>query len=308
MDDGRSVGEAAALLGLAPATLRSWQRRYGLHPSRRSAGGHRRYTTEDLHRLGRVRELTLGGLAPAAAARLVQLEHPTPDVVGHGAEALRRSAPRQRRTGPGGRVLALPGGTPHARGLARAASQLDVAQTVRILEESLAAHGVLATYDGLIRPVLSAAGELWVRTGTGVEIEHLFSEATTEALRHHRRTLAAPSSPRVVLTCAPNEAHTLPILVLAAALAERGIGCRVSGPRMPAAALRATVRLTRAAAVFIWAQQTDRDLDGALAAIPRLRPAVRVVVGGPGWGDVEVPGSVKRAASAGEALDLLAGL
>ena len=33
-----------------------------------------------------------------------------------------------------------------------------------------------------------------------MEIEHLFSEATAEALRHRRRALAAPSSPRVVLT------------------------------------------------------------------------------------------------------------
>jgi len=318
-DDGQSVGQAAALLGISPATLRSWQRRYGLLPSRRSPGGHRRYTTGDLALLGRVRALILAGESPSVAARSVRGdwadagggdaggggEAAGAGEAGSGGEAA--GGGRARPGGPGGPGLAVPGAGTRARGLARAASQLDVHAATAIIEAALASDGVLATWDGLVRPVLWAAGDLWARTGTGVEVEHLFSEATIEALRHHRRARQVTAPASVLLACAPDEHHALPVHVLAAALAERGVASRVTGPRMPAAALGVTIRRTRATAVFVWAQLDRPDLAEALAAVPRLRPAVRVVVGGPGWDAVELPARVARAASAAEALDLMVG-
>ena len=46
-----SISEAAEALGVSPETLRSWERRYGLLTSKRTAGGRRRYTEEDIDRL-----------------------------------------------------------------------------------------------------------------------------------------------------------------------------------------------------------------------------------------------------------------
>jgi len=54
---------------VAPATLRTWDRRYGLGPSARTAGSHRRYTPEDVARLLVMRRLTLEGVAPVDAAK-----------------------------------------------------------------------------------------------------------------------------------------------------------------------------------------------------------------------------------------------
>src|SRR4051794_29387468 len=45
---GLPVTAAARRLGLAASTLRSWERRYGLGPSLRTLGGHRRYSAGDL--------------------------------------------------------------------------------------------------------------------------------------------------------------------------------------------------------------------------------------------------------------------
>nr|BFF18909.1 hypothetical protein GCM10025730_24300 [Promicromonospora thailandica] len=59
----------ARRLGVAPATLRTWDRRYGLGPSGRTAGSHRRYTPDDVARLLVMRRLTLEGVAPVDAAR-----------------------------------------------------------------------------------------------------------------------------------------------------------------------------------------------------------------------------------------------
>ena len=40
------VGVVADWLGIPASTLRTWERRYGLGPSERTRGGHRRYTEQ----------------------------------------------------------------------------------------------------------------------------------------------------------------------------------------------------------------------------------------------------------------------
>lgn len=67
---GLAVAAVARRLGVAPATLRTWDRRYGLGPSQHEAGAHRRYSTQDVGRLLVMRRLTVEGLAPSDAARV----------------------------------------------------------------------------------------------------------------------------------------------------------------------------------------------------------------------------------------------
>ncbi|MCW2615798.1 MAG: transcriptional regulator, MerR family, partial [Frankiales bacterium] len=78
MDDERiddrgprlTVAAVAHRLGVAPATLRTWDRRYGLGPGEHAAGAHRRYSPDDVLRLQTMRRLTLEGVPPAEAARV----------------------------------------------------------------------------------------------------------------------------------------------------------------------------------------------------------------------------------------------
>lgn len=51
------IGEAAELAGVSSRTLRYYEELGLLHPARYSAGGARRYTSEDVDRLRRIREL-----------------------------------------------------------------------------------------------------------------------------------------------------------------------------------------------------------------------------------------------------------
>ncbi|WP_461022920.1 MerR family transcriptional regulator [Thalassiella azotivora] len=66
------VAAVARRLGVAPATLRTWARRYGLGPPAHTAGAHRQYTPEDLARLLEMRRLTVQGVAPGEAARIAR--------------------------------------------------------------------------------------------------------------------------------------------------------------------------------------------------------------------------------------------
>jgi hypothetical protein len=85
---GFSVGTVARRLGVAPSTLRTWNRRYGIGARELSPGKHRRYTAEDITRLEHMQKLILRGAAPADAARAAMTAPvaPAPDSAAGGAE------------------------------------------------------------------------------------------------------------------------------------------------------------------------------------------------------------------------------
>ncbi|HEU4674760.1 MAG TPA: MerR family transcriptional regulator [Motilibacteraceae bacterium] len=365
-----TVAAVARRLGVAPATLRTWDRRYGLGPSAHTAGAHRRYTADDLARLALMRRLVLEGVAPAEAARTAlatpagtaddsrvasvttlpgSAEAPSgprptlPDPFagldfslddaddagdGGGQGGADRgddgwgtprrldataadlgaedSTPAGR--GGGGRVLPMPDGTPAARGLARAAMALDSTACAQLLRSSLDRRGVVTTWESLVVPVLVGIGERWQSTGQGVEVEHLLSEVLVGALRSVTLRLRQPVNPRpVLLACAEDEQHSLPIHVLAAALAERQIGTSVLGPRVPWEALGAAIRRSGPLAVFVWSQLPVTGTSHQLSGLPSLRPAPLVFVGGPGWDVAALPTGIRATGSLAEAVEQLVG-
>jgi len=313
-----SIGAVAAQLGVAPETVRSWGTRYGLVPSSRTGGGHRRYSAADLTRLIRMQRLVGYGVAPARAA---QQALATPE---DGSDAVLtlageddagsathppRPADRRRRGGPGGRVLAIRDGSPEARGLARAAGRLDVDAVGGMLGDLLAEWGAVATWIQVLRPVLVAVGRKWERTGDGIEVEHLLSEATVEALRAHRQCQvhAVPGRP-VLLACSSEDLHVLPLHIIAAALSEHRVPLRMLGARVPLTTLTAAVRRTGASAVFVWRQIKPAGVeqrDEYRLELTPTRPPVLAVVGGPGWDGVDLPARTRRAADLAEAVAVL---
>lgn len=301
-----SIGSAAAQLGVAPETLRSWGRRYGLSPSSRTNGGHRRYSSGDMTRLIRMQHLVAGGMTPARAAMTVQSEPDDPQAVRFTlvrTEDAQRPV-RRRPGGPGGRILAVPGASRESRGLARAVSRLDADAIGDILRELLRERGTAKTWDVVI-PVLVAIGDRWNGTGECVEIEHLLSEVCTDALRAHRAVQLRPTPGRpVLLAASPDEQHVLPVHVLAAALAEQRIPVRVLGAALPMIALNTAIARSGASAVFVWRQMPgESGLRGLV--LPRSRPPVRVLVGGPGFEGVPLPPGVRFASSLQEATGIL---
>jgi MerR family transcriptional regulator, light-induced transcriptional regulator len=307
-----TVSAVAHRLGVAPATLRTWARRYGLGPTEHAAGAHRRYTAADVARLETMRRLTLDGVPPAEAARVASAA-PSPALDGGSVAPGRvssgpmpdRHGRLASRGGPGGRVLALPGADGVVRGLGRAAMALDAHEVTRTVREQVEHHGVLHTWEHVLRPVLVAVGERWAATGQGVEVEHLVSDCTASVLRSVAdRAGEAPGRRPALLSCAPDEQHALPLHALAAALAERGLGTRTLGPAMPADAIRAAVRRTGPALLFVWSQLPGTAGRAMLDELPVTRPPTSLVVGGPGWEHHPLPERVTVATDLPHALEL----
>lgn len=278
-----TIAAVARRLGVAPATLRSWERRYGLGPSARTTGSHRRYTPADVAALVRMRRLTLEGVSPAEAARCALdpavEETPAPELEFRGGAAAR------------------------ARGLSRAALALDGPAVREALREAVDADGVLATWEGLLAPVLRAIGDRWAATGEGVEVEHLLSETAIAVLTSIHADPPAPARP-VLLACADGEQHNLPLHALCAALAERRVAARMLGAAVPPAALAAAVRRTGPAALVVHAEMPEHAVAGLLAAVPVLRPPTAVLASGAGWTPEALPERVTYVHDLGEAVHL----
>jgi DNA-binding transcriptional MerR regulator len=290
-DAGLSAGEAARRIGVAATTIRTWDRRYGLGPSYREPGRHRRYSEHDLARLELMRRLTVDGVAPAEAARIAKA---TGDLTGQ--------VPLDvtlRPSGPPPRPAPAPG---TAKGLRRAALALDPADVNRLLDLALAV-GVVRAWTAVIGPALRDLGSQYSAAGRYIAAEHLLSGAISAALA---RVPRPPTRPRVLLGCAPSEQHSLPMEALAAALAERGVASRMLGARVPTNALRDTLTRTGPAAVLIWAHASataDYDQIAEAGGTPP-RPAI-VAACGPGWDPGSLPGGVVLLTSFRRALAVL---
>lgn len=283
---GLTVAAVARRLGVAPATLRTWDRRYGLGPTAHAAGAHRRYDSDDIARLEHMRRLVLAGVAPGEAARAARdLDVAAIESTADDDSAIAEFASTEASTRHGGgHVVAMPGGAPAARGLARAAVSLDSAACESIISDTLARRGVVWTWDHLLVPVLIGVGQRWEQTGTGIEVEHVLSEAVQAVLNAKvQGSFTAVNVRPVLLAGADGEAHTLPLWAIAAGLSERRISVRMLGARTPSEALGAAVRRTGPAAVVLWSQTPDTGALSNLEHMPDMRPEPVVILAGPGW-------------------------
>ena len=66
-----SIGAVAQMLAIPPATLRTWEERYGLPVPERSPGGHRIYSRDQVEQLRFVKAQVDQGISPADAHRLL---------------------------------------------------------------------------------------------------------------------------------------------------------------------------------------------------------------------------------------------
>ena len=263
-----TVAAVARRIGVAPATLRTWDRRYGLGPSEHIEGEHRRYCPNDLAKLTLMRRLIVSGVAPSDAAQQAR------DFKGEVklSKIVKEIEVREDV------VDAL------YKGL----ESFDRSYVEATLEHEISTYGIESAWADVIVPTLFMIGEEWELNQQGIEIEHLFSEILKKILHQRVTELKRPINVRPVLLAAVGEElHSLPIYALAAALCERNIETYVLGARTPLTALSAMVERCAPPAIFLWAQLPKNAEEKYWKEIPAIRPAPRIVVGGPGWDSVE---------------------
>lgn len=225
-DPGLPISAVSALLGVPAATLRTWENRYRLFLTDRTAGGHRRYHERDVLVLGRMRDEVARGRDPATAAILARA-----DVAGP-AYGQRSLTSFVAAAGDGSRV------------------RLD-----EILDRYRQEHGVDAAICGLVLPGMRQIGisrqdgacTLAGETAATQSVRTWLARLRTEATPDTRIALT-------VLASAPAERHTIGVEAVATLLARRGRPVHVVGAHRDVGRAAATAHRLRAGVVVVVAQ------------------------------------------------------
>ncbi len=289
-----TASTVARRLGVAPATLRSWARRYGIGPAGHAPGRHRRYTDADIAELDAMRALVDQGMVLPVAAAIVrsQSDHP------HGLN----SDPTSPDPGPPAPYSRAPA---EAVGdLVAAAAQLDLDAAIAILTAALAAHGVVTTWEQLCRRTLRDLDATAATDRGCADAQLLLSWAIGTCLRRPATVPPGSEARPVLLACPAGEQHTLALDALFAALHQHRVPARMLGPAVPSVALRHAAAHLRPAAVVVWAQRAQTARPDILRRV--LPHACVVLAAGPGWRQTAVPSTVIKVDSLPIALDLLA--
>ena len=277
------VGAVSRRLGVTTPTLRTWDRRYGLSPSVRTVGGHRRYSEQDVARVARACRLIATGVPPAQAALIAvssvsigveSADRPGPVDQGRPADDGSLAGDRSAVVGPVTVELLL-----------QAAEALDAPTLSLILARVLDQRGVVRGWTEVLAPFLGCVGEKWVAGSYGVEAEHLASECVSTELRHRLRDpeRAMSSSPPVLLAGACGDRHALPLVALVAALSDLRIRTWLLGCCLPSDALVSAIERVAPRAVFLWSSLDPGGQLGDLGTVRAVAPDPMLLLGGPGW-------------------------
>jgi DNA-binding transcriptional MerR regulator len=272
-----TVAALARRLGVAPATLRTWDRRYGIGPSEHDSGTHRRYSATDVTRLTAMVRLIVAGVTPKdAASKVLKLNLKG---ITNRVEKLAQESEEKSD------LVSL---------LYKSAMKFDQIKIEKLIRKSISESGIETTWVEIIAPLLTEVGDDWVRTGAGIEVEHFLSELLRKILGESVGGLSKPKNSRpVLLACVENEVHSLALMALAAALSEVNISCIFLGARTPKGALNEVIIKSAPPAIFLWAQLSENADHRYVKSIPAIRPAPRVLLGGPGWNSTKITANNK---------------
>ena len=258
---GVRVGELARRVGVAPETLRAWERRYGVLRPARTPGGYRVYGADDESRAQRMRELIESGWAAGEAAHAVT------------ADAARAATPDPPPSAP-------PVGTA-ADELLAALLGFDCAAGQAAFDRVLAVRSMDAALREVVLPALHEIGELWARGKITVAQEHFATELITGRLRGLGREWDHGLGPRAILACLAGERHDIGLLCCGLALHRRGWRVTYLGADTPADALNSAVTAVDPALLVVGAVQPE-PLRIAARSLAQLAERVTVAVGGAG--------------------------
>jgi methanogenic corrinoid protein MtbC1 len=229
-DEGLPIADVEQATGIARATLRIWERRYGFPRPERDARGERSYPQEQVRKLRRIAELMAQGHRPGRLVGLPPEQLASADLPVPAARAGRATA----ETVTHDPVL-------------EPLQNHDPLALRHLLEQRIRSAGLAGFVCDEMPRMNAVVGDAWSCGGLKVYEEHLYTEAVQQMLRARLAQLpaAGPQAPRVLLATLPEESHGLGLLMAQAMFMLEGWSCTSLGLRVPVAQLVAACEAFR---------------------------------------------------------------
>jgi DNA-binding transcriptional MerR regulator/methylmalonyl-CoA mutase cobalamin-binding subunit len=211
------IRTVAELSGVPAATLRAWERRYGVPAPARTASAYRLYSDDDVELIRSMRDLVNGGTAPSEAARVVLAARP--------AEARPDAAAQDPLEAARDRIV-------------EAAMRFDPEAIELEVRRTLTLGAAVPIFEQALGPALQRVGDLWHEGTLTVAQEHLTSQIVMgAAVELLRLTQPLDTSRRVALACFADEEHSIGLYGVAMRFASWGFRTMILGARTPPAAV-----------------------------------------------------------------------
>lgn len=230
------IGEAARRAGITSATLRAWERRYGVVAPERGESGYRLYSPEDQRRLSAMAALVAEGVAPAEAAARVRGQVANPAATPAAGEV------------PIERIR---------EDLTRALLAFDSEAAEDVVDRAVAALSTEAVLGDVVLPVLRRYGDLWNAGEITVAQEHFASNLLRGRLLGLARGWGGGSGRTALLACPPGEHHDLGLIGFGLMLRQGGWRVSLLGADTPIDAIRETAESLDPDVVVVVALRTD---------------------------------------------------
>jgi DNA-binding transcriptional MerR regulator len=221
-------------VGINPVTLRAWERRYGLVKPKRSPGGHRLYSRQDIEMLKWLIERQKEGLSISSAVemwRSQQQDHQ---------EISRQIQTPVSEIGTGETML----DELREQWLSTCFAFDDQAAN-RTLDQAFVVAAPEMILSEVIQKGLAQIGELWNVGSISIQQEHF---ATAIAIRRVNALMAATATPtragHILVACPPGEQHDFILLMISYLVKRCGWDVVYLGSNVPLIDLDATIRST----------------------------------------------------------------
>ncbi len=232
------IGELARRTGMPSATIRAWERRYGVVEPRRGESGYRLYSPADERRLRSMAALVDEGLAPAEAADRIR---------GIGGDPGK----------PDGASGATSLGDSMQAELIESLLRFDNPASEEVLDRAISTLSLDAFVGDLVLPVLRRIGELWSLDQVTIAQEHFASNVLRGRLMGLARGWGSGDGSLALLACPPGEHHDFGLIGFGLALRERGWRITFLGSDTPIESIKTCAEETGPDVIVIFAMNED---------------------------------------------------
>lgn len=230
-----TIKRAAELTGVAVATLRAWERRYGIGTPARTDSGYRLYDEQAISDINAMQHLITQGWAPKQAADEV---------------VMRRGQVRAAHAAPS-EDLEFELTQLRARVL-DAAKAMNELQLTYALDQMFSKASFEYVVDHWLTPLMREIGEQWIAGTLDIAAEHFVSNAVMRRLGAAFESAPLPPRGPMVLVGLPTGSyHEIGPLAFATAARRIGLGALYLGADVPNEAWTKPVDAHAASAVVI---------------------------------------------------------
>ncbi|HBY95520.1 MAG: MerR family transcriptional regulator [Ardenticatenaceae bacterium] len=254
--------------GVPAATLRAWERRYGIPEPDRTASNYRLYSERDIALIRWLRERVESGLTISQAIELFR--H-----ISRGEEPLSVVPGEHRRTVELEQPLEWGS---LAQRLLDAFLAFDEQRAELVVGEAFAIYPVEDVITHLIQPVMVEVGERWQRDELPIPVEHFATAFLVRKVMSLINTQPVNiDAPLVIAGCAPSEHHELGILLFTLFLRRQGLRLLYLGQNVPLIDLQDALETLQPAMLALSAATLEAagqlvPVGEMVAALPEPRP------------------------------------